>query len=120
MSENKMANFKLFLMSLSLTISLIMLNTPLWVITIATLLIFSPFLFGSYTYATFLYCTYDIIRPILYIWALVVTIQGKQDFFAIAFYILAGLQTISIAKRFFGTICIIIVALSEKKNKRRR
>lgn len=114
MNENRFVNFKLFLMSLSLTLSLMMLDAPIWLIGISTLLVFSPFLFNSFTYATFLYCAYDIIRPILYTWALVVTIQGKQDFFAIAFYILAGLQAISIIKRFIGTIGIIIVALTEK------
>lgn len=117
MSE-KHTNFLLFLMSLSLTVSLLMLDAPIWLICVATLLVFSPMFFGSLAYATFVYCTYDIIRPIVYIWALVVAIQGKQDFFAIAFYILTGLQAISIVKRFMGTIGIIIIALTD--NKRRR
>ena len=107
--------FKHFLMELSLSISLIMLNAPLWLIIVATFLVFSPLLFNSLTYATFLYCAYDIARPILYIWAIVVTIQGKQDFIAIAFYILAGLQIASIVKKLIGTIGIIVIALSEKK-----
>jgi hypothetical protein len=75
--------------------------------------------FGSITYVSFICCTYDIVRPIIYIWALVVTIQGKQDFFAIAFYILATLQIFSIAKRFIGTIGIILIALTEKSKRRR-
>lgn len=108
--------FQLFLMELSLGIPLIMLEAPLWLILMATFLIFTPMLFGSFTYATILYCSYDVIRPILYIWALVVTILGVQDFFAIAFYILAGLQAISIVKRFIGTIGIIVIALTERKN----
>lgn len=107
--------FRLFLMELSLGIALIMLNAPLWLILVATFLIFSPMFFGSLTYATIVYSAYDIVRPILYIWAVVATIQGKQDFFAIAFYIIAGLQVISIVKRFIGTISIIIVALVERK-----
>ena len=108
--------FQLFLMELSLGIPLIMLDAPLWLILMATFLIFTPMLFGSFTYATILYCSYDVIRPILYIWALVVTILGVQDLFAIAFYILAGLQALSIVKRFIGTIGIIIIALTERKN----
>ena len=107
--------FALFLMQLSISIALIMINAPLWLIIVATLLIFSPLFFGSITYASFICCTYDIVRPIIYIWALVVTIHGKQDFFAIAFYVLSVLQAFSIIKRFIGTICIIIVALTETK-----
>ena len=114
MSE-KYAKFQLFLMSLSLTISLVMLDAPLWLICTATFLVFSPLLFGSLSYATFLYCTYDIVRPILYTWALVVTIQGKQDFVAIAFYVLFAIQVITMVKRFIGTIGIIIIAITENK-----
>lgn len=108
--------FMLFLMELSLSIALIMLNAPLWIIIVATFLIFSPLLFGSIAYAAVIFCTYDILRPILYIWAFVVTVQGKQDFFAIAFYILATLQIFSIVKRFIGTIGIILIALTDRKN----
>lgn len=108
--------FQLFLMQLSISIALIMLDAPLFLITLATILVFSPLFFGSLTYATFLFCAYDIIRPILYIWALAITIGGKQDFFAIAFYILSGVQAISIIKRLIGTICIIVVALVEGKH----
>ena len=108
--------FQLFLMSLSLTIALIMLNAPIWVITVATLLVFSPCFFRSLAYSAFLFCTYDILRPIIYVCALVVTAQGKQDFFAIAFYVLAALQLISILKRFIGTVCIIVLALFDRKN----
>ena len=102
-------------MQLSIGLPLIMLNAPLWLILGATFLVFSPLFFGSLTYATFLFCSYDIIRPILYIWALVVTIGGKQDFIAIAFYVLFALQAISIIKRLIGTIGIIIIALTEGK-----
>ena len=107
--------FQLFLMQLSISIPLIMLNAPLILILATTFLIFSPLFFGSLPYATVLFSAYDIIRPILYIWALIVTIGGRQDFFAIAFYVLFALQAISILKRLIGTIGIIIVALTEGK-----
>ena len=113
--ENNFVLFKSFLMSLSLTLPLCMLNAPIWMIGLATFLVFSPLIFGSFTYATFLYCVYDIVRPILYIWALVVTIQGEQDFFAKAFYVLFAIQVITIAKRLIGTIGIILIALTESK-----
>ena len=114
--KNNYNIFQLFLMQLSISIALIMLDAPLFLITVATILVFSPMFFGSSTYATILFCSYDIIRAILYIWALIVTIGGEQDFFAIAFYILSGLQAISIIKRLIGTIGIIIVALAEGKH----
>ena len=114
--ENRRVIFQLFLMSLSLTLSLAMLDAPILLICTSSFLVFSPLLFGSFTYSAFLYCAYDFVRPILYIWALVVTIQGKQDFFAIAFYILTGLQAISIVKRLMGTVGIIIIALTDNKN----
>lgn len=98
---------KNFLMSLSLTIALVMLNAPFWLISIATFFVFSPLFFGSFTYAALVQLVYDLGRPILYIWALVVTIQGKQDFFAIAFYILAALQIITILKRCVGTLILL-------------
>jgi hypothetical protein len=113
--ENNYSIFQLFLMQLSISIALIMLDAPLFIIIATPVIMFSPLFLGSLTYATILFCLYDIIRPILYISALVVTIGGKQDFFAIAFYVIFGLQAITIVKRLIGTICIIIVALTEGK-----
>ena len=107
---------RIFLMSLSLTIALVMVDASSILIAITTFFLFSPLLFGSLTYATIVYIIYDIVRPILYIWALVVTIQGEQDFIATAFYILAALQAINILKRFFGTICGLFVACTDTKN----
>lgn len=104
-----------FLRSLSLTLPLIMLDAPIWVICLATFILFSPLLFGSLLYTGIVYCLYDIVRPILYIWGLVVTIQGKQDFFAIAFYVLMGLQIVNIIKRFLGTVCGVILAFTNKE-----
>lgn len=107
---------RIFLMSLSLTMALVMLNTPYILIAITTLFLFSPILFNSMLYASLVYIIYDIARPTLYIWALVVTIQGKQDFIAIAFYILAALQVINILKRFIDTVCGLLDAWIETKN----
>ena len=103
----------LFLMQLSLVLPLVMLDAPLWLILVASLLIFSPLLLASTTYTTILLCAYDIIRPILYIWALVATIGGVQDFFAIAFYVLFALQILSIVKKAIGTISIIVITLTK-------
>lgn len=118
---NKQGNnfllFKLFLMQLSIAIPLIMLNVPSWLSIGATLIVYSPLLFGSMTYAVFLFCAYDIIRPALYIWALVCTIQGNQDSVAIAFYIISGLQAITMLKRLVGTISIIYLALTASDEK---
>ena len=108
--ENNYVYIQIFLMSISLTIALVMLNAPFWLISIVTLFLFSPLLFGSLLYASIVYIIYDIVRPILYIGALVVTIQGKQDFVAIAFYILAALQVINILRRFIGTVCGLFVS----------
>ena len=105
--EGNYTLIKTFFMSLSLTIALVMLNTPFWLISIATLFLFSPLFFSSFAYATLVQLAYDLGRPILYIWALVVTIQGKQDFIAIAFYILIALQITTIVKRCVGTLILL-------------
>lgn len=103
-------------MVLSITIPLLMLETPVWVMTVVDLIILSPMLFVSLKLSIIVPYAYYIINPIVYAWALVVTILGVQDFFAIAFYILLGIQTPRMIKNFIGTICIIIVALTKNKN----
>ena len=116
--EQTSHNFLLFrtiLMSMSLVISLATLDTPILLICAITFLVFTPLIFASPTYAVVLYCIYDIARPILYAWAFIVTVQGKQDIFAIAFYILMALQAISMIKRLIGTIGIIVLALNGDK-----
>ena len=107
--------FQSFLMSLSLLVPLIMLDTPILIICIITFLIFSPLLFKSLKFAMILYITYDIARPILYVCGLIVTVLGKQDFFAIAFYILMALQAWNIIKKLIGTISIIVTILSDRR-----
>ena len=114
-NQGNHALFMLFLMNVSLTIPLIMMNTPYWLITVVTLLVFSPALIGSYTYAALHTFAYNILRFVLYVWGLVVTIGGKQDFFAIAFYILTALQAIDIIKKFIGTIMMMFIMLTNHK-----
>ena len=101
--------YRLFFMQLSLSLPLIMMNAPWFIIIITPLLVYLPLIVKSLWLPIVLFISYDIVRPILYVWGLVVTAQGKQDFFAIAFYIIAGLQAINIIKRLFGTICTIIL-----------
>lgn len=113
--EAKYVYIQFFLRSLSLTLPLIMLEAPIWVICLVTFIIFSPLLFMSFLYAGLVSCLYDIIRPILYICGLIVAIEEYQDFFAIAFYILLGLQAINIIKRFIGTVCTFILIFTNSK-----
>lgn len=109
----KYALFILFLMSLSLTIPLIFLNAPWWVLSIVTLAVFATALSGSELIALVYRLIHNIVlRPGLYIWALVITINGPQDFLAIAFYIIAGLQALSIIKNFLGEIFILFSFLN--------
>ena len=115
--DEKSTNYLLLrtvLMSVSLAIALMMINTPIVLICAITFLVFSPLIFKSPTYAVILYSIYDVARPVLYVLALLVTIGGEQDFFAIAFYILAGLQVISMIKRFVGTVAMIYTIISER------
>lgn len=100
----------LFLMSLmfiSLTVPIVMLDAPIWLIAVIGALIYSPIIFASGWLTVVVGYGYHLARPVLYICALIVTIQGKQDFLAIAFYILMGLQIISIIKGFLGTVFVI-------------
>ena len=115
--------FTMVLMSISLTLPLIMLDAPFGIILVATTIIFLPCILmfvppledlTSISYII-IWHLYNIVRPILYICGLVVTIQGTQDFFAIAFYILMGLQSMNIIKNFIGTIIIILLSLTQNK-----
>lgn len=110
MKENYLY-IKFILMSVSLTIALAMLNAPYLLISIVAFLVVSPLIFHSNVWATLILTAYNIVRPIFYVWATVVTVQGKQDFLAIAFYVLAVLQVISIIKNLIGTVMIIFTSL---------
>ena len=117
--ENQQNNFnyilfKLFLMQLSLTLPLIMMNAPLWLIIAIPLLVYLPLLVKSTSLLAIICFLYDIVRPILYVWGIIVTTQGNQDFVAIAFYIISGLQAFNIIKKLVGTICTIILMFSNE------
>lgn len=105
MKEDRMMNFSLFSMllkSMSLSIPLIIIGAPFWVISIVSLVVFLPFLIPSdWTFIAVIALYTLVLRPGLYIWALIIAINGPQDIVAIAFYIIAGLQSISIVKNFF-------------------
>lgn len=94
---------------------MVMLNAPTLLISIAAFLVVSPLIFYSDVWAFLILTAYNIVRPILYVWATVVTVQGKQDFLAIAFYILAVLQVISIIKNLIGTVAIIFTSLFKNR-----
>ena len=116
MNEERMVNYGLFmafLASLSLTIPLIVIGTPFWVISLVSLVMFLPFIIPSDWTAIVVIALYTLLlRPGLYIWALVIAINGQQDFVAIAFYVIAGLQAISIVKNFFFYIIGLFNAMS--------
>lgn len=116
MNENRMVDYGLFmafLATLSLTIPLIVIGAPFWVISIVSLIMFLPFIIPSDWTAIAVIALYTLLlRPGLYIWALVSAINGQQDFVAIAFYVIAGLQAISIVKNFFVYLIGLVSAMS--------
>ena len=115
MSEDRSINYGLFmafLASISLTIPLIVIGVPFWVISAVSLLMFLPYIIPSEWTAIAVIALYTLLlRPGLYIWALVVATSGPQDFVAIAFYIIAGLQAISIVKNFLVYLIGFFVAM---------
>ena len=99
----------LFWTSLSLCIPLMLIGAPGWIITIATLIIFSAALCGNAGIAYIYRVIHNIIlRPSLYIWALIVTISGPQDIIAIGFYIIFALQLKNIIGNFIGEIILLL------------
>ncbi len=107
------AQIQLLLMSLSISLPLIIMNAPLLLILITTLLIFSPAMSKSLYVGVIVFCLYDIVRPILYIAGIIVAAQGPQDFVAIAFYIITGLQALSILKKFIATVLTLIISFKK-------
>lgn len=98
----------LLLMSFSLTIALIMIDAPTWVISVVAASVFVSALCGNVVVAYIYRAIYNILlRPGLYIWATIVTIMGEQDWIAIAFYIALALQLVNIIKKFFAEIVLI-------------
>ena len=104
---NKAFNYLLlrcFLRSISLAIPFILidmhfdLSLPTILISLVT---FLPLLIPFKTLILAFEWIYNLLlRPGLYIFALVITIQGQQDFIAIAFYIIAAIQAYNILKYF--------------------
>lgn len=105
---------KLLLMSLSLTIPLIIIGASGWIIAFITITVFASALSGREGIALIYRQLHNIIlRPGLYIWALIVAIYGPQDFIAIGFYIVTGLQALNIIRNFITEILLFIAILCE-------
>lgn len=117
MGNNNSFGYLIFhhtLMYISLAIPLAILPVPLWVTLAVPALAYLPIIMISPTVFGIVHLLYSLLlRPGLYIWALVFTIGGKQDFIAIAFYILFALQLWSIIKNFMHTL---LTAISTIKN----
>lgn len=115
MNEDRVVNYGLFmafLASLSLSIPLIVIGVPFWVISVVSLAMFLPRIIPSEWIAITVIALYTLLlRPGLYIWALVVATNGQQDFVAIAFYVVAGLQAISIIKNFITYILAFVFSM---------
>jgi hypothetical protein len=111
MEENPSLSFllwHLFLMSISLTIPLIMIGASGWIITLVTIIVFATALSGRVGIAYIYRMLHNILlRPGLYIWALIVTIIGPQDLVAIGFYIALVCQAKNIISNFIGEILIL-------------
>lgn len=100
-----------FLRAISLSIPLIMIYVNTDISLPLTLLSFIPFLqilIHSENFVLFIEFVYNVVlRPVVYIIALITTIQANQDFISIIFYALFALQIINIIKHFlFGLINI--------------
>lgn len=111
MEENNSFNFmlwKLFLMSLSLAIALIIIGASGWVITLITIIVFATAWSGRTGIAYIYRVLHNVIlRPGLYIWALIVTVSGPQDIIAIGFYIALACQAKNIISNFIGEVIIL-------------
>lgn len=105
----KYALIQLFFMSLSLAIPLIVIGASKWVISSVSLIVFVSALCGNAGIAYIYRILHNIIlRPGLYIWALVVSIKGQQDVFSVAFYIIFVCQLKNIVTTFIGEIIILL------------
>lgn len=101
----------LFFMSLSLTIPLILIEASGWFLLLVPIVVFSSALCGSVTIAYIYRVLHNIIlRPGLYIWALIATIRGPQDIIAIGFYIVFALQLRNIIGNLIGETLVLLSA----------
>lgn len=105
-------------MAASVSFPLIILNAPDWVISLPTTVFMLAMILAIFGKASgfvevlILLMTYgyNIIKPVLYIWALLVTIHGPQDTLAIVFYIVTALQAVFMIKNFIGTLLLLLSA----------
>ena len=100
----KVLRRKFFWRSISLSIPLILIGLEfnLHYIYLLSLVTFAPLLFCSESLFLIEEFIYNVLlRPGLYIFALIITIGGQQDAVSVIFYILAGLQAFNIIKWFF-------------------
>ena len=96
------------IMYMSLALPLIVLPVPLWVTLAVPAFVYLSVLMPSPTVEFIVKFLYSfLLRPGLYIAALVFAIGGKQDFVAISFYILAALQSFFIVKNFFSALLFV-------------
>lgn len=95
----------------SISIALFMIDVPILIILLVTTFLYLPAFIPSVTIAFIVEHTYNIARPILYIVATIIAISGDQNFFTIAFYILAGIQALYMIPQFIGTVATIIALL---------
>lgn len=110
MNDNQINNafnyllLRCFLRSLSISIPFILIDMHFDLslpTVIISLIAFLPLLIPFKSFILAFEWIYNLLlRPGLYIFALVITIQGKQDFVAIAFYIIAAIQAYNIFKYF--------------------
>ena len=100
-----------FLRAISLSIPLIMISVNTNISLPLTLLSFIPFLqilIHSENFVLFIEFVYNVVlRPVVYIIALITTIQADQDFISIIFYTLFALQIINIIKHFLFSLISI-------------
>lgn len=88
---------------------------PIWQIALISLvLVIVPLIPSLTTFYVFLYNI--VLRPLVYVLALIVTIQGEQDTIAIIFYVVAGLQSFFIIKNFFRFLFVLIEHIFSNKN----
>lgn len=104
----------LFLMALSLAIPLIIIGASGWIISVVSIIVFVTALCGNEGIAYVYRLLHNIIlRPGLYIWALISAINGPQDIIAIGFYVVFVFQLWNIIANFVGEIIILSSALSD-------
>jgi len=118
MNENQSTNILLktaWLQFFSLTLALIIMGAPFWVFCITSAFCFLPCFTLSLNLSLVEYFLYNIlIRPGLYTYAIIATVLGDQDVFAIAFYIIAGIQLPSIIKNMVGYLLTLLIRPNTK------